>query len=233
MVALLLFTLGLLQSEEYWQRQFPSDALEMLVVVHVVAFVFGALLGLARKGLRARFPRPVFTPYAFTPGSDGVNTREGQGFAADELILPVAATPFLWYALTQIHSGWSAIFMFGIALPSFGLYWLWAFFQSAWLDWIGAVNERDRAVFRAHEVLLKSQHVQPWLGDVMIDYDPAAHRYRVRGRLPGNEVLATMRQRLAEIGGAEVSAEVHIDPGLIPTPWYQLALENRSRARYL
>ena len=230
MVALFLYTLGLLQSDEYWQRQSLLAALEMLAA----AFIFGALVGLARKQIRARFSRPVFTPYTFAPGSDGVRTREGQGFTVDELILPIAATPFLWYGLAQIHSGWSALFLFGIlVLPSFGFYWLWMFFQNAWLGWIGAVNEKDRAVFQAYEVLLKSQNVQPWLGDLIIDYDPAAHRYQVRGTLPGNEVLATVRQRLAEIGGAEVSTEIHIDPQLIPNPWYQLALQKRSRARYL
>ena len=227
MIAVLLYTLGLLQSPEYWSRQSAGRAVEVVIF----SFAFGAILGFARQRIRAAWPRPVFVPHSFVPGGNALQTQEGQGFWADELILPLAATPFLWYALVQVHSGWSAVFIFGLALPTFGFYLLWTFFHTAWLRWIGVVNERDRAVFQAYEVLIKDQFVQPWLGDVIVEFDPRANRYEVTGTLPGTQELATVRKRLREIGGAEVSDSVRIDPELIPNPWYQQAIEKRERRR--
>lgn len=229
MVVVLLYTLGLLQSHDFWVK----EGLDRVGNVVVSALLFGGALGALRKVMRSKWPHALFVPYTFTPGGSAVHTREGEGFRADELVLPLVATPFIWLFLGEIHPGWSTIFLFGLMLPSFGFYLLWAFFHTTWLRWIGTVNGQDRAVFRAYEVLIKDQSIQPWLGDVLIEFDPQERVYVVAGTLPGHQEKATVRRRLQEIDAdCQVRDDaVRLDDELTPNPWYERAIEKQKRKK--
>ncbi len=229
MIVSLLYTWGFLQTEDFWQREGIGRAVSALAN----ALIAGAALGVLRKYTRLKWPRSLLVPYTFSPDSNAVQTHEGEGFKVDELFMPLIVTPFLWLFLSEIHPGWSTIFLFGLMLPSFGFYLLWAFFHTAWLRWIGVVNSAERAVYDAYEVLIKDQSIQPWLGGVFIEFDSERGAYVVSGTLPGYQEKATIRRRLLEIEGARGVHDdaVRLDDELTPNPWYERAIERRRRQK--
>lgn len=140
-------------------------------------------------------------------------------------------TPFFWGSLSSIHPMWHLIFLYGwIFLPSLVIYMVWAAVHTAWLRWAGAIETKDRHLFAAYEVLMSDDHVQQWLGELSLDYDPKAHRFRVSGTLPRSHLLASIRTRLGAIAGAAVDLTgVRIDPDLLPNARLELALARRRR----
>lgn len=231
-IALFLFTAGLLDQWEYW------GAIRMAQLIWVPA-IAGALLGLARTRIRRRWPMPLLVG---NPGRamGEASTAKGAALAGplgagglwvDEVVLSLAATPLLWGALSEVHPMWNLIFLYGWAvLPSLVLYMFWAAVHTAWLRWVGVMNQTDRYLYEAYEVLIYDDHVQRWLGELELDYDPVAHRYTVGGAVPRSHLLTSIQTRLSAIDGAGVDvSQVRVVPDLMPNARLELALARRRK----
>lgn len=231
-IAFFLFAAGLLDQWDRW------GVVDMFHLVWVSA-IGGALAGMARKTIRRRWPEPLLVGNARRT-NPGVATARGAaiaapftsgGFWVDEVILALVGTPLLWGVLSSIHPMWHLIFLYGwIVLPTLVIYMFWASIHTAWLRWAGFIKERDRYLFTAYEVLMTDDHVQRWLGELTIDYDPKAHRFIVSGAVPRSHLLGSIRTRLGAIGGAAVDlSSVRIVPDLMPNARLELALSRRRR----
>lgn len=231
-IALFLFAAGLLDQWELWG---PIQLFHLLWG----STVGGAVLGLLRKAIRRRWPEPLWIGNAART-SPAVATARGAaisapfstgGFWVDEVVLAVLCTPVLWGVLSSIHPMWHLIFLYGwVFLPTLVIYMFWASIHTAWLRWAGNISAKDRHLFTAYEVLMTDDHVQRWLGELSIDYDPRDHRFTVSGTVPQSHVLSTIRTRLGVIGGAGVDVSgVRIDPDLLPNARLELALSRRRR----
>lgn len=220
-VALYLYSLGLLQGTRFWQEV----GIWKLLVVPVIG---GAILGIVRRSLRRRWPRPVWVPYVYRRRLDGSGTwGEGMGLWMDEILLSVAVTPFLALTLMMVDPGWLALFMFTLALPSFFFYIFWEFLNGFWLRLIGVVNRRREMLFMAYEALLKRSALARWLGEIAIEWRD--DHYIVKGLLPAIPVRTGVKQCLENTGKSADVTEVDIDPNLEPNPWFQLALIRQQR----
>ena len=194
-IALFLFAAGLLDQWELWG---PAQMIHLLWG----SAGGGALLGVLRKAIRSRWPEPLLggNPARTTPG---IATARGAaiaapfgagGFWVDEIILSALCTPILWGVLSSIHPMWHLIFLYGwVFLPALVIYMFWAAIHTAWLRWAGRISAKDRHLYTAFEVLMTDDHVQRWLGELSIDYEPAAHRFTVGGALPRSHLLSTIR----------------------------------------
>ncbi|MBE3578012.1 MAG: hypothetical protein IMX00_10040 [Limnochordales bacterium] len=177
------------------------------------ALVLGAILAVAKKFIRKRWPERL--------GEGSAGLTQGGMFYMDEVIALIASL-FLLPLL-----GGMAIA--GPFLPM-AVYFAWSFLQMRWLRWVAAVDESQRMEAEAYDVILRDDHLAAWLGELKLDYQQDTKRYVVSGTLPSRGMLASLETRLRGVEGADVDlSRVRIDPELKPDPWKQVALGVRSR----
>lgn len=233
-LGLFLFAAGLLDQPEDWRGAHAW-------VVVACPLVLGAATGLARQALRKKYPEPTSIGLIYgSGGSQMVGWRPmatrpmmPAGFWWDELIMSAVLTPILWPLLSSAFAVWGLVFLLGMCvLPTLIFYMTWSTLHTTFLRWFGTVDRKAQMQYEAYDVLVTDDTVGPYLGKITVTYEEPINRFVVEGMLPQRYHVETIRRRLREIHGGEVdTTNVTIDPELLPTPWFELALARRDKRK--
>lgn len=220
-VALYVYALGILEEPSFWLEKGAWK-------LAVYPFIAGAVMAWLRRAIRRRWPQPVWVPYTYQRGMGGEGRwAEGLGLWMDETLLPLAATPFLAYALGHINIGWLSLFMFTLVGPTLVAYILWTFFNRFFLMRLGNVVERTEMIYLAFEALISHPRIARWVGELVLEWEEGM--FRVRGAVPEAPDRAVIKETLERLGAPADVAGVSVDPNLLPNPWLERALARSGR----
>lgn len=230
-MALFFFSVGLLgHYEDFFEGRYW--------LLFAVPPIMGALLSLAKRWFRAKYPQPTaisFAPQGGGGGGAGPQVTGGQpttkpgGLMRDELVMAALLTPILWPLLSSVFSVWNLFFLFGMVfLPGLFIYVAWSALQRSFLRWIGKVNRQAQKQFEAYERLVLHEQLSQWAGELTITFDDVNDTFIVMGTLPERHLALTLRQLLHEIGNEVDSEHLVIDQSIAPNPWFQSALSRRD-----